>query len=323
MNQAKYFKKLPNKKVQCELCPHFCVIALDNEGKCRSRLNTDGNLYTFNYAETISISMDPIEKKPLYHFFPGQNILSIGPNSCNFTCNFCQNFSISQYEVPTYHLEPEELINICEKNKTKFVAYTYTEPITWFEYILNSAKLLKEKGFKTVLVTNGFINPEPLKELLPYIDAMNIDLKSMDDVFYRKFCDGRLQPVLDTIKIAAENCHLEITNLLITGENDSNEKIQKLVDFIAEINPNIPLHFSKYFPHYKMSNPPTPESTLHLAREVAREKLNFIYLGNMFSDNDTRCPKCDSILIKRGYSTKILIKNDKCPFCDFEIYGEF
>jgi len=323
MEQAKYYKKLKDKKVQCELCPHFCVLAPEEEGKCRSRFNSDGNLFTSNYAETISISMDPIEKKPLYHFYPGQSILSIGPNSCNFSCDFCQNFSISQFEVPTYHLDLEELLRICKQKRTKFVAYTYTEPITWFEYILDSAKILKENGIKTVLVTNGFINPKPLYELLPYIKAMNIDLKSMEDDFYRKFCGGKLQPVLDTIKTAAKNCHLEITNLLITDENDSKENIQKVIDFIAEINPNIPLHFSRYFPHYKMSNPPTPKSTLHLARELAQEKLNYVYLGNIFSDTDTKCPKCNSLLIKRGFSPKILIKNNKCPFCDFEIYGEF
>ncbi len=323
MIQAKHYKKLSNQKVQCILCPHFCVLAHDEEGKCRIRFNTNGELYTSNYAESISISMDPIEKKPLYHFYPGKSILSIGPNSCNFACDFCQNFSISQFEVPTYHLEPEELITLCLKNKTIFVAYTYTEPITWFEYILDSSRLLKERDYKIVMVTNGFMNPEPLHELLPYIDAMNIDLKSMDDEFYRKYCKGRLQPVLDTIKRAATKCHIEITNLLITGENDSPDNILKLVDFIADIDPQIPVHFSRYFPHFKMSNPATPESTLYRAREIARRKLSYVYLGNVISDSDTNCPDCNATLIKRGFASKHLVKNGKCPFCSFEIYGEF
>ena len=323
MEKAKYYKKLKNKKVQCLLCPHFCVLELNETAKCLSRENIDGEMYALNYAKTVTIGIDPMEKKPLYHFYPGKNILSIGSNSCNFSCLFCQNYSISQFPVPTQSVSAENLLQTCRKHKVEFVAFTYTEPVTWFEYVLDAAKLLHQNGIKTVFVTNGFINPEPLNELLPHLDAMNIDLKSMDDNFYRKICDGKLQPVLETIKIAADSCHLEITNLLITGENDDDENIQKLVDFVAEVNPNIPLHFSKYFPYYKMSHPPTTESVLYRAYQIAKEKLNFVYLGNIIADNDTRCPHCDAIIIKRGYRTEINIADGKCKFCGEKIYGKF
>ncbi|OQX70933.1 MAG: AmmeMemoRadiSam system radical SAM enzyme [Candidatus Cloacimonas sp. 4484_275] len=323
MKKAKYYKKLRNNNVQCLLCPHYCVLAPQETAKCLSRKNIDGELWATNYAETVTVSIDPMEKKPLYHFFPGRNILSVGSNSCNFSCSFCQNYSISQFPVPTQKISPETLAQTCKKYKTDFVAFTYTEPITWFEFVLDTAKILHEQNIKTVFVTNGFINPEPLAELLPHIDAFNIDLKSMNDDFYRKFCDGRVQPVLQTIKTVAKFSHLEVTNLLITGENDSEKDIEQLVDFIAEINPNIPLHFSKYFPHFKMNNPPTSESTLYQAFRLAKEKLNYVYLGNILTDNDTRCPHCDAIIIKRGFRTEIKIENGKCKYCGMEIYGKF
>ncbi len=323
MKEAKYYKKLPNRKVQCELCPHFCIITPGNAGKCRARKNIDGVLYAANYAKTITISFDPMEKKPLYHFYPGQNIISIGPNSCNFSCDFCQNYNSSQQIVPTHEITPEMLLEICKDHLSKFVAFTYTEPITWFEFVLDASKLLKENGIKTVMVTNGFINPEPLKELLPCIDAMNIDLKAIDDEFYQRLCSGRLQPVLDTIETASKSCHVEITNLVITGENDSNENIRKLVDFVEKINPEIPLHFSRYFPVYKMANPPTSISTLEKAKEVAQKQLKYVYLGNVMTEKDTRCPKCDRLLVHRAYSTTIDILDGKCPECGTEIYGCF
>jgi len=323
MKEAKYFKKLPNNKVQCELCPHYCVLAPDEIGKCRGKKNIDGILYAINYGKTVTISLDPIEKKPLYHFYPGKMILSIGCNSCNFCCKFCQNYDISQFEVRTFSLSPKQLLDFCRKYNSDFVAFTYTEPITWFEYVLDASKFLKKNNIKTVMVTNGFINPKPLEALLPHIDAMNIDLKSMEDNFYQNLCGGRLEPVLKSIEIAAKSCHVEITNLIITNENDSKENIEKLVDFVAGINPNIPLHFSKYFPNYLMKNAPTPESSLYKALEIAKKKLNYVYLGNILADNNTRCPKCGSIIIKRGFHAQIFIKNGKCPQCDYKIYGKY
>ncbi|MCK4653952.1 MAG: AmmeMemoRadiSam system radical SAM enzyme [Candidatus Cloacimonetes bacterium] len=323
MKEARYYKKLPNKKVQCELCPHLCIMTPGSTGKCRARKNIDGVLYTSNYAKTITISIDPMEKKPLYHFYPGESVISIGPNSCNFSCDFCQNYNSSQQVVPTQDITPGKLLEISKQHQCDFVSYTYTEPITWFEFVLDSAKLLQENRIKNVMVTNGFINPEPLNELLPYIDAMNIDLKSMDDEFYKKICKSRLQPVLETIRTASKNCHIEITNLLVTDENDSEGNIRKLVDFVAEVNPDIPLHFSRYFPAYKMTNPPTPISRLKRAREIAEEKLSYVYIGNVMTEKDTLCPNCKHLLIKRGWTIKCDILSGNCPGCGHKIYGEF
>jgi pyruvate formate lyase activating enzyme len=323
MHETRYYKKLNNFKVQCQLCPHFCVIDLEETGKCRSRQNIDGILYATNYGKTMSVSLDPMEKKPLYHFYPGLPILSLGPNSCNFSCIFCQNYTSSQQKVPTRNITPEEIVQICRKQNCNFVAFTYTEPFTWFEFILDAAKILQENQIKVVLVTNGFINQEPLEALLPYIDAMNIDLKSMDEDFYENICDGKLQPVLDTIRTASRFCHIEITNLLITNENDSTDNIVRLVDFVESVNPDIPLHFSRYYPTYKMTNPPTTMERLERAKEIAQKKLSFVYLGNINTDRSTICPNCSTKLISRDYYIETEIVNDKCPSCGTKIYGSF
>ena len=323
MKEAGYYKKLSSRKVQCLLCPHFCVIDRDETGKCRSRQNIAGILYAVNYGKTMAVSLDPMEKKPLYHFYPGASILSLGPNSCNFSCAFCQNYTSSQQKVPTRDITSEDIVKICIKNKTEFVAFTYTEPFTWFEFLLDAADVLKEKNLKIVLVTNGYINPEPLQELLPYVDAMNIDLKSMDESFYRQICGGSLQPVLKTIRSAADKCHLEVTNLLVTDENDSEDNIRRLVDFMQSVNPEIPLHFSRYYPTYKMSNPPTPPDRLERAREIAVSRLSYVYLGNILTNRNTYCPQCNTLLIERDYSVDGHLINGKCPSCSKKIYGEF
>ncbi|MEA2095349.1 MAG: AmmeMemoRadiSam system radical SAM enzyme [Candidatus Cloacimonadota bacterium] len=323
MKEALFYTKLEDQKVRCELCPHNCIISSGNIGICRARKNISGVLYAINYGETISISIDPMEKKPLYHFHPGKSIISIGPNSCNFSCKFCQNYQSSQFEVPTTTITPGKLLDLCKLHLCDFAAFTYTEPTTWFEFILDSAKLLKENSIKTVMVTNGFINQEPLKKLLPYIDAMNIDLKAFDDKFYRNICNGSLQPVLETIKTASKHCHIEITNLIITDENDSEKQINDLVDFIADINPNIPLHFSRYYPTFKMENPATSVATLQMAKEIAEKKLKYVYLGNIVTERNTCCPNCDQLLIRRDFPFNNDILDGKCPSCGYIIYGEF
>lgn len=321
MKEALFYRKLSSNKVQCLLCPHYCVIAEGDLGLCRGKKNIDGKLYAINYGETVTISVDPIEKKPLYHFLPGSKILSIASNSCNFNCMFCQNYHISQFETQTYHITPDIIINYCKKYNINEVAFTYTEPITWYEFILDTSKELKKHNIKSVMVTNGFINQEPLKKLLPYIDAMNIDLKAMSDDFYKRLCNGRLKPVLETIKTSFQYTHIEITNLIITDENDSEEMIKKLIDFVASINKNIPLHFSKYYPTYKMHNPPTLESTLYMAKELAKNKLNYVYLGNILADNNTYCPNCKKVIIKRNFNVEIKITNGFCNYCNEKIYG--
>ncbi len=323
MHKAMFYKKLENDEVQCELCPHYCVIKPDKIGICRARKNINGDLFAINYGKTISLSIDPIEKKPLYHFYPGSKILSMGPNSCNFNCQFCQNYQSSQMTVPTQKITPGKVLQLCKQHDLDAVAYTYTEPITWFEFVLETSQLLKENNIKTVLVTNGFITQKPLQKLLPFIDAMNIDLKAMNEDFYRRLCMGRLKPVLKTIETAYKQTHIELTNLIITDENDSAEEIQKLVDFVAELDPDIPVHFSRYFPTYKMDNLPTPITKLELAKKIAQEKLSYIYLGNVRADHDTNCPNCSYKLIERGFDTKVNCIDGKCPSCGKKIYGNF
>lgn len=327
MKEALFYEKLAGKSVDCKLCPHSCRIKDGGVGFCKVRTNQAGILYTTNYANTVTVNLDPIEKKPLYHFHPKSEILSLGSNSCNLTCDYCQNYTISQYEAKTLEISPEKLLNLCLKDEIIMVAFTYTEPVTWYEYVLETAKLLSLNSIKTVFVTNGFINQEPLVELLPYIDAMNIDLKAMTDDFYKDLCSGSLEPVLNTIKTAYKHCHIEITNLIIPGENDRDKEIEALVDFIAEIDINIPLHFSRYFPQFQRSTSPTPITTMETAKAIAKKKLNYVYLGNILTDSDTNthCPNCNALLIERNhYQTQIVnLINNKCSTCLTEIYGIF
>ncbi|HDS09659.1 MAG TPA: AmmeMemoRadiSam system radical SAM enzyme, partial [Firmicutes bacterium] len=258
--EALHYEKNADGSVQCLLCPHKCSIVSGRSGVCRIRKNIDGTLFSLNYGEVTSIAVDPIEKKPLYHFYPGTDILSAGTFGCNFKCDFCQNWEISQETPPSQYISPDKLVEIAVQEDSFAVAYTYSEPMVWFEYVLESSKLGKEKGLKNVLVTNGYINKNPLLELTSVIDAMNIDLKGIKDEFYHNHPKGTLNPVLETIKTSFEQgVHIEITNLIIPGCNDSREDIEELVDFVAAVSPDIPMHFSRYFPHYKMDREPTPE----------------------------------------------------------------
>lgn len=280
---ARYYQNQENK-IRCLLCPHKCLIKPGKSGICSVRTNHNGVLQTINYGEITAIGLDPIEKKPLYHFYPGKNILSVGTFGCNFTCDFCQNYSIAQYESKSDYLSPDDLIKICiEADNNIGIAFTYNEPSIWYEYIYDTAKKLKENHpeFKVVLVTNGFIEPEPLEQLLPYIDAMNIDLKSFSQDYYRRVCGGDLAPVLDTIKQAANHCHVEVTTLLVTDLNDSKEEVEKIASFLGETNRDIPLHLSRYFPTYKMKALPTNVELMRHRQEEAKKHLNYVYLGNM------------------------------------------
>lgn len=321
MKEAKYYKT-EGDAVRCLLCPHYCLIGKEKVGICSGRKNLDGKLYAINYGETVSIALDPIEKKPLYHFYPGTSILSVAPNGCNLRCPFCQNWQISQGKAPTRHISPEELADLAISENSIGVAYTYSEPIIWFEYLLDAGKLLHKNGLKNVLVTNGMINEEPLDELIPVIDAANIDLKAMDEEFYREL-KGDLTTVLKTIKKVKNHWHIELTNLIIPTKNDSPEALTRLIDFVAELDPNIPLHFSRYFPHYKYDIPATPESTLRYAWELAKRKLKYVYVGNIWIEEtqDTKCPNCGELLIKRDYfSSKLVGLNGKrCGRCGYEI----
>lgn len=283
MKEALHYEKLEAKKVNCHLCPYKCTIAPGRKGACGVRVNKDGILYSEVYGKTTGIALDPIEKKPLYHYHPGEHILSIGTKGCNFHCDFCQNWHISQVlDAPTTDITSEEVIRKAEQVKSFGIAYTYNEPFIWYEFVFDTAKLAKKSGLENVLVTNGFVNLEPLEQMLPYIDAMNIDLKALDENFYIKICKGRMRPVLEVIKRSVKSCHVELTNLIIPTLNDSEEMIRKMVDWIYDnVGPEVPLHISRYFPCYNMSIPPTPVETLEMAGDIARKKLKYVYLGNM------------------------------------------
>ncbi len=322
---ALYFQKFENdNKVKCLLCPAECLLTEGKVGICGSRFNENGRLITDNFGELVSACYDPIEKKPLYHFYPGSSIFSTGANGCNFGCSNCQNWEISQGKVRTQYVAPEELIKLARDKNSIGVAYTYTEPLIWFEYIVSAGRLIREAGLKNVLVTNGYINEKPLDDLLPIIDAANIDLKSMDSKVYKKVCKAKLEPVLKNIKTFYDSgVHLEITNLLITGLNDADDDIEKITDFIASISKSIPTHFSAYYPTYKMDRPATSPERMLRAYEIAITKLDYVYLGNINiqGKSDTLCPECGTVLISRlGYRTDISgLNNRHCANCGKKI----
>jgi pyruvate formate lyase activating enzyme len=325
MIQARWWTSESDGDITCHLCPHTCRIADGKSGRCRARSNRKGVLYADTYGRTVTVNVDPIEKKPLYHFLPASDILSIGHNSCNLSCRFCQNASISQETVNTSPIPTDKIPGLCRRYSAKSVAFTYTEPVTGLEWVIDVAKVLKDEGIRTVLVTNGYVNPEPLQEAIPFIDAMNIDLKAFTEDFYKSVCGATLQPVLETIRLAVEHCHVELTTLLVTGENDSEAEIRALVDFVADLNPDIPLHFSRYFPQYRMPNPPTPPETLSMARDIARNRMRYVYIGNISIPGgaDTVCPQCGNLLVTRsGYSTRIVgLKASTCARCGMSIPG--
>ncbi len=320
MTDAKYWKKLDDGRIACELCPQACVIPEGGHGVCLGRANRDGVLRAENFGQTVSVAMDPIEKKPLYHVCPGLSVLSIACNGCNLRCDFCQNWSISQMKAQTTPLPPAELVKLALESRSFGVAYTYTEPLVWFEYLLQAGALVRESGLKNILVTNGVLNEAPLRELLPLIDAMNIDLKSMKESFYRDHCHSEgAEAAKRTIRLAAEACFVEVTNLIIPGLNDSDEDLRELTAFVADVNPSIPLHFSRYFPTYKMDIPATPVSTLVRAKEIAQERLQYVYLGNVRLEDDanTYCPDDGHLLVRRtGYRTEVVgIDGGCCSGC--------
>jgi pyruvate formate lyase activating enzyme len=281
--EASYYKKIDAATVQCFLCPHECRIREGQAGFCGVRQNEGGKLEALNYGRVASVALDPIEKKPLYRYHGGETILSVGTVGCNLSCLFCQNWSISkEVQTPTEPMTSREVVAKAKELGSFGIAYTYNEPFMWFEFVLETARLARKEKLENVLVTNGYVNPRPLEELLPYIDAMNIDIKSMEDAFYRKVCSGSVAEVLATIKMSAKICHVELTNLIIPTLNDSDDHFKKLTDWIYEnLGPDVPLHFSRYFPCYKMTLSPTPKATLERAAAIARKKLTHVYLGNI------------------------------------------
>lgn len=283
LKEALYYRE-DRGKMRCLLCPNDCLIADGKRGLCGVRINKGNKLYTEIYNKTTSVSLDPVEKKPLYHYHRGEYILSLGTKGCNFACPWCQNWVISQStDAPTQEITKECVVQKAKDARSFGIAYTYNEPFIWFEFVLECVKFARENGLENVLVTNGYVNKEPLEEILPYINAMNIDIKSINENFYKKYCLGKLKPVLENTKMAKRaGVHIEITNLIIPALNDSEEDIGKLTDWIYEnTGEETPLHFSRYFPCYKMSLPMTPASTLEMAKRIAGKKLKYVYLGNV------------------------------------------
>jgi len=323
----------PELKVQCELCPKICLIEPGQSGECRVRINIDGVLHSVVYGFPCSVTpYDPVEKKPLFHFLPGTRILSIATVGCNLHCLNCQNWDISQKnpeESTAAFLPPERLVQLAKGNRYLSIAYTYSDPIIFYEYTYDTAKLAKKEGIRNVLVTAGYINPQPWKKLLEYVDAANIDLKFISDDLYRRICTGTLKPIQNALVMAkASGILVEVTNLVIPTLNDKPEQIRELARWIkANLGGETPLHFSRFFPRYKMKHlPPTSLKTLDTAREIAMsEGLTYVYIGNISSKEgqNTYCTGCKSLLIERsGYTIlQNRLKNERCPDCRAEIYG--
>lgn len=314
------FYKEEEGHIRCTLCPHNCRLSEGKFGVCKLRTVKDGIPVAINYGEVTSANVDPIEKKPLYHFKPSMDILSIGTYGCNMTCSFCQNYEISQNKPPAEFIDVERLISlIIDIPDNVGIAFTYNEPFMWYEYVYDAAKKIKEynENIDVILVTNGYVNKEPLLKILPYVDAMNIDLKAYSERYYNKLCGASLDPVLETIKTASAYTHVEITTLMVSEENDSLDEIREIAEFIASIDKNIPLHLSRYFPKYKMKNPPTLVESMMKAKEEANKYLNYVYVGNVVGvDNNTYCPNCKFKLVTRDiYTTNVHIHGDKCPNC--------
>jgi len=332
VHPARFQEVLPDNAVRCLLCPHQCLVREGGHGLCHTRVNREGELYSLAYGNPCSIGVDPIEKKPLFHFFPGTKIYSVSTAGCNFRCLNCQNWEISQaspMDLRQYELMPEEVVQQALLNRTNSIAFTYTEPTVFYEYMFDTAKIAHEKGLKTVMISNGYINEKPLLELCPYLDAVNIDLKCFDDGVYHKLTGGRLQPVLNTLKTLKEqSVWLEITNLLIPGISDGTEMITAMCEWlIANGFSDTPLHFSRFFPTYKLSQTsPTSESSLLQAKEIAEIiGMKYVYIGNLsgLHGENTYCPHCKRIIVERnGYVVRQnLINEGLCVYCGKPVAG--
>lgn len=317
---AAYWQALEAGQVACRLCPAGCRLQPGQDGPCGTRGNRRGQMVALQYGKVVATGLDPLEKKPLYHFLPGQRILSIAALGCNLHCAFCQNWQISRARAGrTEDMTPAAVVRLAQENDSVGVCFTYSEPLVWFEFVRDTARLARTAGLVNVVVSNGYLNPEPLAELLPWLDAANIDLKSTDDRFYREVCRGELAPVLATIAaLHSAGTHLEITQLVIPGYNDSEAQFGRLRDVVADLSPEIPLHLSAYHPDYRFEAPATPPATLARAAGICAERLRFVYAGNVELPawRDTRCPGCGEVVIaRRGYRTECRLRAAVCPAC--------
>ncbi|MDD5129088.1 MAG: AmmeMemoRadiSam system radical SAM enzyme [Candidatus Omnitrophica bacterium] len=335
LHPASYWKTYKDSSVQCFLCPRRCVIASGQRGFCTVRMNKGGKLYSLGYANPVAIHIDPIEKKPFFHVSPGASVYSLAVAGCNMRCVFCQNWQISQSkpdEAQSYELSPNEAVSQTVQNNCRFIAYTYTEPTVFYEYMIDIARLAKIRGIKNTMHTCGYINQEPLTELLKYMDAVNVDLKGFSNQVYAKIGQmAQLEPVLETLKIIRNSgVWLEITCLLIPGLNDESSKIREMCEWIrVNLGKDVPVHFSRFLPAFRLMNlPPTPLEKLEEAYKIAKAAgLEYVYIGNVpgHPGESTYCPKCTRMIVKRiGYEIlENKIKNGKCSFCGQEIAGRW
>jgi pyruvate formate lyase activating enzyme len=330
--EARYYKKLPNKKAQCLLCPRKCLIDNLETGYCGVRANREGVYYTLSYNRPVALHNDPIEKKPFFHFLPGSSAFSLATVGCNVNCKFCQNWDISQVrpeQVQSYNLTPAQIVANAKSLGSSSIAYTYSEPVVFYEYMFDIAVAGRKAGIRSVMISNGYINLEPLAELCKVLDAVKIDLKAFTQKFYDELVTGELQPVLDTLVLLKKlGMWSEIVYLVIPGKNDNPSEIRAMAKWIkAELGADIPTHFSRYHPQYLLKNiPPTPVSTLKRCYDICRsEGLNFVYIGNVPGEDaeKTYCPACNSLLVDRIGFTILSnkIKNGKCWKCNLKIPG--
>jgi pyruvate formate lyase activating enzyme len=330
---TKLSRLLPDGKTECLLCPHFCRIASGRKGICGVRKNDGSGIILETYGILSGYALDPVEKKPLYHFFPGHNILSAGSFGCNMRCDFCQNYDISQQfpERPHREMTPEEVIRAALSYRMNIgIAFTYNEPVIWFEYMKDTAIAARDVGLFTVMVSNGFVNPEPLEEITGFIDGFNIDLKAFSNKFYRNLTGADIEPVKDGLKqIARSGKHLEITTLIIPGQNDDPNDMASETEWIArELGDEVPFHLSRYFPMYKRRDPSTSTGTIEKLASVAAGNLKYVYVGNMLSEtgSNTCCPDCGLTVTRRsGYNVDLVNLDDhgNCRGCGKKIYRYF
>ena len=334
LHEAKFYEKLSGGRIQCNLCPNRCILAPGQRGICKVRENRDGKLYSLVYGKPISINVDPIEKKPFYHFLPTTRAYSLSTVGCNLSCKFCQNWNISQRfpeDVNPMEKSPEEVVQEALDAEAETIAFTYNEPTVWYEYMYDIAKLAKERDLKTVMISAGYINPEPFNELLEVLDAVRIDLKGFTEEYYQEIVGGKLEPVLESLKIAYQSgTWLEIINLIVPGKNDSDSEIRAMCQWIKDnLSEDVPLHFLRFHPDYKMKNlPSTPIETLKKAREIAQEVgLNYVYAGNVpeyIEGNTTFCPdNGESLIIRKGFfvTENKVDENGQNPICPSKIPG--
>jgi pyruvate formate lyase activating enzyme len=332
--KASYYSRLSNRRIHCTLCPRSCIVGNGQRGFCRVRENREGEYYTLVHSNPCAVHIDPIEKKPLFHFFPGTAALSIATAGCNFSCRNCQNHDISQArpdDTVNIDLPPEDVVALALKYEAPTIAYTYTEPTVFYEYMLQTAKLGRRKGVLNMYHSNGYISKDALNELARYLDGANVDLKGFSDSFYREITGGTLDPVLESLKILKRNnVWLEITNLVIPTKNDSSTMIKDLCNWVcAELGSDTPVHFSRFYPQYRMQNlPPTPVETLKKAAEIAHASgLDYVYIGNVpgISEENTICPECSKRIIGRtGYHVNSYeLQAGHCRFCGTAIAGRW